>query len=55
MKVIERFVRDERGSTAIEYGLIASLICIAVIASMTSLGSNLSDTWNKIQKNVAIK
>jgi pilus assembly protein Flp/PilA len=40
-----RFVKDESGSTAIEYGLIASLISIAAIAAFTSVGTKLSRTF----------
>jgi pilus assembly protein Flp/PilA len=39
---------DESGATAIEYGLIASLIAIAVIAGASALGSTLSDSFNFI-------
>ena len=45
---IERFVRDESGATAIEYGLIAALIAVVVIAAATSVGSNLSSTFNSV-------
>jgi pilus assembly protein Flp/PilA len=43
-----RFVKDESGSTAIEYGLIASLISIAAIAAFTSVGTKLSHTFGYI-------
>ena len=41
-----RFVKDESGATAIEYGLIASLISIAAIAAFTAVGTKLSATFN---------
>jgi pilus assembly protein Flp/PilA len=42
MSRLRRFVRHETGATAIEYGLIAALISITVIASATFIGTNLS-------------
>jgi pilus assembly protein Flp/PilA len=43
-----RFVKDESGATAIEYGLIAALIGVAIITAATSLGTQLSSTFNVI-------
>ncbi len=43
--IFSRFVKDESGATAIEYGLIASLISIAAITAFTSVGSKLSATF----------
>jgi pilus assembly protein Flp/PilA len=48
MKLIKKFFKDEEGATAIEYGLIAALIAVAAIAAMSSLGGNLSNTFNKV-------
>ena len=42
------FVADERGATAIEYGLIAALIAVVVITALTSIGTNLSGKFNTI-------
>lgn len=42
MNIISRFIRDESGATAIEYGLIAALIAIVIITGVTAVGSNLS-------------
>ena len=42
MNLISRFVRDESGATAIEYGLIAALIAVVVITALTSVGTTLS-------------
>ena len=47
-KLIKRFVQNESGATAIEYGLIASLIAVAIIAILTTLGGNLSTTFSKV-------
>ena len=41
-----RFLADERGATAIEYGLIAALIALAAISTITNVGRNLSSTFN---------
>ena len=46
--LIERFLRDESGATAIEYGLLAGLIAVVIIAGVTLLGTNLSSTFNGI-------
>lgn len=48
MNIISRFVKDESGATAIEYGLIAALISVAIIAAVTSLGNGLSNTFTAL-------
>lgn len=51
-----RFLRDEQGVTAIEYGLIAALIAVAVIVTVTAVGNQLSGVFSNIcekLKNVA--
>ena len=48
MTVLPRFLRDERGATAIEYGLIAALISVAIIAALVSLEDALTNTFNSI-------
>lgn len=52
MKTFSKLLKNEAGATAIEYGLIAALIAVAAITAMTSLGSNLSDTFNKVGTTV---
>jgi pilus assembly protein Flp/PilA len=47
-----RFAKDESGATAIEYGLIAALISIAIIASAGTLGTNISKTLGGVAANV---
>lgn len=47
--LIERFIKDEDGATAIEYGLIAALIGVAVIAAVRAVGTNLSATFSAIE------
>ncbi len=48
MNLFSRFVRDESGATAIEYGLIAALIAVVIITAVTSVGSNLSTTFTTV-------
>lgn len=48
MKMIKKLFKNEEGATAIEYGLIAALIAVAAIAAMSSLGNNLSSTFNEV-------
>lgn len=45
---LQRFVRDEDGVTAIEYGLIAALIAVAIIAAVTAVGGQLQAVFNFI-------
>ena len=46
--LIARFVKDESGATAIEYGLIAALIAVAAIAAFQLVGTNLSSTFHNV-------
>jgi len=46
--LISRFVRDESGATAIEYGLIAALISVVIIGVLTSVGNNLSTKFGSV-------
>jgi len=45
-------LRNSRGATAIEYGLIAALIAVAAIAAMQGLGSSLNKTFNNASSNM---
>lgn len=47
-RFIQKFARDEEGVTAIEYGLIASLIAVVIIAAVRLIGTNLNATFNTI-------
>ena len=51
--LLARFVKDESGATAIEYGLIAALIAIAIIGSARLLGTELVTTFNRIRTDLA--
>ena len=48
----KRFLADESGATAIEYGLIAALIAVVVITAVTTIGTNLSGTFNNVANGV---
>ena len=47
-KLVTRFIKDESGATAIEYGLIAALIAVAIIVGATALGQQLNTKFNEI-------
>ncbi|HWK15133.1 MAG TPA: Flp family type IVb pilin [Rhizobiaceae bacterium] len=47
-KLVARFAKDESGATAIEYGLIAALIALAIVAGAGALGNSLSNQFNRI-------
>ena len=46
--VFSRFVRDDSGATAIEYGLIAGLIAVVIVTAVTTVGTKLTNTFNKV-------
>lgn len=48
MQGVNRFIRDEEGVTAIEYGLLAALIAVAIIAGAQLVGTNLNALFNTI-------
>jgi pilus assembly protein Flp/PilA len=50
--VFARFVKDDSGATAIEYGLIAGLIAVVIITAVTSVGTKLSAKFNEIAGNL---
>jgi pilus assembly protein Flp/PilA len=50
--LFSRFVRDESGATAIEYGLIAALIAVVVIGAVTAVGTNLSTTFTSVSNGL---
>ena len=52
MNTITRFLDDESGATAIEYGLIAALIAVGIIAAATTLGGGLSNLFNGIGRKL---
>ena len=49
MESISRFLNDESGATAIEYGLIAALIAVAAIGTLTSLGDEITAVFSTVE------
>jgi pilus assembly protein Flp/PilA len=49
MKILAQFAKDESGATAIEYGLIAACISVAIIAVVQGVGSKLNSTFTQVQ------
>jgi pilus assembly protein Flp/PilA len=52
MTLIKRFLADKSGATAIEYGLIAAGISVAIIAVVNSLGTSLKDTFSNVSSQL---
>ncbi len=52
MNSLVKFLRNESGATAIEYGLIAALIAVAAIGAMSNIGSKLDTTFNSVAGNL---
>ena len=53
MQIIRKLIRNNKGATAIEYGLIAALIAVAAITAMSNLGGQLGNTFNQVKGNMA--
>jgi pilus assembly protein Flp/PilA len=51
--MVERFVKDESGATAIEYGLIAALIAVGIIIAAKALGAQIATTLGKVTIEMA--
>jgi pilus assembly protein Flp/PilA len=54
MKFCRKLAANERGATAIEYGLIAALIAVAAIGAMSAMGGRLSNTFSNVSNNMNI-
>lgn len=52
IKSLKSFLADESGATAIEYGLIASLIAVTIITAVSALGNKLTATFNEVTSNL---
>jgi len=52
-KLVSRFLKDESGATAIEYGLIAALISVALITGATALGSRLNNVFTGLSTSMS--
>jgi pilus assembly protein Flp/PilA len=46
MKIVRKLIGDNKGATAIEYGLIAALIAVAAIAAVRNVGAGVGNTFN---------
>jgi pilus assembly protein Flp/PilA len=51
-KFVTRFLKDESGATAIEYGLIAALIAVVIITALTAIGTNLNNKFTTVGNNL---
>lgn len=52
MPIFTRFLKDESGATAIEYGLLAALISVVIIGTVTIIGTKLSANFSNISTNL---
>lgn len=52
MAIFRNIVKNSKGATAIEYGLIAALIAVAAITAMSQLGGKISTTFNNVSDNL---
>ncbi|MFL9825501.1 Flp family type IVb pilin [Rhodoplanes sp. SY1] len=52
MNILKRFVKDESGATAIEYGLIAAGISVAIITVVNTLGTQLKTTFSNVSSQL---
>lgn len=55
MNFIKNFIAEEDGVTAIEYGLIAALIAVAIVGAVQGLGGNLSKLFTNISTSLGVK
>jgi len=51
-KFVSRFVKNESGATAIEYGLIVALIAVVIIGAVTTVGTNLQTKFNTVATSI---
>ncbi len=52
MMFVRKLIKNSKGATAIEYGLIAALIAVAAISAMSNLGGKISSTFNNVSGNL---
>jgi pilus assembly protein Flp/PilA len=52
MTFFRKMIKNSKGATAIEYGLIAALIAVAAISAMSQLGGKISSTFNNVSSNL---
>jgi len=51
-KAIIKFLKDENGATAIEYGLIAALVAVAIVGALTTLGGGLTTMFGNVNSDL---
>ena len=51
-KIVSRFLKDESGATAIEYGLIAALIAVVIVGAVTTVGTKLNASFGNIGNKI---
>ena len=54
LEMMKKFVRDEEGVTAIEYGLIAALIAVVIVVAVGEVGENLNSVFEKVRDELVI-
>lgn len=54
LDVIENYLSDERAASAIEYGIIASLISVFIVAALISINSSMVDIYSNIENSVSV-
>lgn len=52
MQFFRKLMKNDKGATAIEYGLIAALIAVAAITAMTNVGQSLNSTFTKVNNEL---
>ncbi len=55
MKTLKKFLKNEDGATAIEYGLIAALIAVVIISAVSTLGTNIESNFDYIATEIGTK
>jgi pilus assembly protein Flp/PilA len=53
LNALKRFIRDERGATAVEYGLITALISLVIMGSVNAMGGDLKNTFSTLSTDLA--
>jgi len=51
-KAIQKFLKDDNGATAIEYGLIAALVAVAIVGALTALGTGLTTLFTNVNTDL---
>lgn len=52
LKSLNKFLKDDSGATAIEYGLIAALVAIAIVGALTTMGGSLTTLFGKVNTDL---